>query len=84
MPHLEVTLVIPARDASKTIGPCLDSVVFLKEQGLISEIMVVDDGSKDETAQIIKQYPVTYVQGLGKGAGSARNLGWQKANTELV
>ncbi|QQR91591.1 MAG: glycosyltransferase [Myxococcales bacterium] len=84
MSSLSVTLVIPARDAAQTIGPCLDALLPLQQNALLSEIIVVDDGSKDETASIIKSYPVRYLEGAGRGAGSARNLGWKQAQSDLV
>lgn len=47
-----VTVVIPARDEERTIGGALDSVVQQTHRRL--QIVVVDDGSTDGTAEIVR------------------------------
>ncbi len=79
-----VSLVIPGRNAASTIAICLESVVPLLGSAGLKEIIFVDDGSTDNTAEIVAQYPVRCIAGKGKGPGSARNLGWQAAKTPLV
>ena len=81
---MTTTLVIPGRNASKTIRPCLEAVTPFVESGQLDEIIFVDDGSTDDTREIVAEFPVTCVKGLGRGPGSARNLGWQTAKTDLV
>lgn len=84
MKSAAVTLVIPGRDCQRTIGLCLDSVIPLLDGGLLDEIIFVDDGSVDDTADIVAGYPVRVIKGQGSGPGAARNLGWRSALTELV
>jgi len=79
-----VTLVIPGRNCASTLDRCLSSVVPLKESGQLSEIIFVNDGSTDVTAEIASRYPVRVLTGTGQGPGAARNLGWQAADTELI
>lgn len=78
------TLVVPARDAEATLGACLHAVLPLLESGLLEEIVVVDDGSSDRTAEIAHAFGVKVVRGRGRGPGAARNLGWREATTPLV
>jgi len=53
-PHLSV--VIPAYNEEKRIPRTLDEVVnYLAKQNFTSEILVVDDGSKDETVNLVKE-----------------------------
>jgi len=80
----EVTLVIPGRNAANTLRMCLDAAVKLLGQNGLKEIIFVDDGSTDESRNIVARYPVRYLRGHGMGPGSARNIGWRAAATPLV
>jgi len=80
----KVSVVIPAFNASKTIKQCLDSIVNQKVDDKY-EIIVVDDGSVDDTAKIIKLFKkVTYIFQKNAGPATARNRGWKGANGEIV
>jgi len=79
-----VSLVIPGRNCAGTIRQCLSAVVPLLEGPYLREILFVDDGSTDGTASIVAEFPVTCVPGVGRGAGSARNLGWRAAKHPFV
>lgn len=58
---MEISVVVPAYNARKTLPQCLESVVNLKYPGNKFEIVVVDNGSTDGSDEIIKKYPVRYV-----------------------
>ncbi|WP_197998093.1 glycosyltransferase [Gimesia maris] len=74
-----MSLVIPGRNCAQTLEKCLNSVVPLLERGELEEILFVDDGSTDKTAEIARRYPVQVIKGTGSGPGAARNLGWRQA-----
>ena len=86
MVHLEklLTVVIPAYNAQKFLGKCLDSLLRAGQYKEM-ELLVVDDGSADKTAEIAKSYEQHYkgiVRVLSKengGHGSAINLGIREA-----
>ena len=80
----DVTLVIPGRNAAGTVDACLDAVVPLLDLGFLHEIIFVDDGSTDDTASRVEQFPVRRIAGTGQGPGAARNLGWRAATTPLI
>ena len=61
-----VTLVIPGRNCEATLAKCLQSVTPLLQNGQLCEIILVDDGSTDQTAEIAKAYPVTILTGEGR------------------
>lgn len=83
----ELTVVIPARDEAKRLPLLLKSLV--KQHG-IYEIIVIDDGSRDETSEIAKAYGATVYditenedrQWYGKSY--ACYLGAQHAQTPLM
>lgn len=72
------TVIVPCFNMEKTIAACLDSLVNQSLKEL--EILVVDDGSTDKTADIISEYQKKYpqismVHKENGGISSARNCG---------
>lgn len=81
-----VTLVIPARDAARTIAACLDAAIVIRDApgSRLGRIVLVDDGSIDDTRAIAEARGIEVLSGTGRGAGAARNLGIETATTPLV
>ncbi len=79
-----VSMVIPGRNVSGTIRACLEAAVPLLEKPGLAEIIFVDDGSTDDTIEIVEQFPVRLVRGAARGPGAARNLGWRVAENPLI
>ena len=84
----KVSIIVPVYGVEKYIDKCLDSLVkqSLKE----IEVIVVNDGTKDNSQKIIdkyvKKYPdkiKSYIKENG-GQGSARNYGLKKATGEYI
>ena len=59
MSSIELSVIIPAYNAGQTIGRCLDSVLQSVQQAPV-EIVCVDDGSKDNTWEILQSYSKKY------------------------
>lgn len=67
-----VSVVMAAYNAAEHIGPALESVLAQDWQPL--EIVVVDDGSTDETAAVVRSFPeVVYLRQENQGPAAARN-----------
>ena len=88
MDSIELSVIIPAYNACKTIGRCLDSLLQSMQQAPV-EIICVDDGSKDNTWDILQTYSKKYeclrvFHKENGGVGSARNLGLSQANGNYI
>ena len=71
---MDITVVIPTYNRYKPLQRALNSVYA--QTYLPKEVIVVDDGSLDETSQIVKDFPeVHYIYQENSGVSSARNLG---------
>jgi hypothetical protein len=79
-----VSVVVPTHNRANLIGRALDSA--LRETGPLDEIIVVDDGSVDDTPAVLERYRdrVRCLRVLNGGAGRARNLGIREARKPLV
>lgn len=91
--NLDFTVVIPTYNGANRIGTVLDR---LRNQVQIAslrwEIIVIDNNSTDNTAQVIQDYqarwqqfvPLKYCQETQQGAGFARKRGVKEANSPLI
>ncbi len=79
-----VTIIIPTYNRAIKLVEAIDSAI--KQTYLNKQIIVVDDGSTDHTAVILKEkYPqVEYFYKANNGQASARNLGLSKAKGEII
>jgi cellulose synthase/poly-beta-1,6-N-acetylglucosamine synthase-like glycosyltransferase len=77
-----ITVVIPAYNAEATLPACL-SALRLQSQPA-DEILVVDDGSSDDTALVARRLGAAVSQQQHQGPAEARNLGIQLARGEIV
>ena len=82
----DVTVVIPARDTARTLQECLDGLIAIRDRpgSALERIILVDDGSKDDTVEIARARGVEVLASGGRGAGAARNVGIAAVNTDLV
>tara|TARA_B100001287_G_C22676276_1_gene527846 strand:- start:1630 stop:2481 length:852 start_codon:yes stop_codon:yes gene_type:complete len=76
----KVTVIICVRNAEKTIGHTLETILKNKPK----DIIIVDGNSSDNTLKICKEYKVRIFQDKGIGLGNARNIGLRSVNTEYV
>lgn len=78
-----VSVIIPAYNQSEHLGDCLAAILTAGELGC--EIIVVDDGSTDDTAAIARAKGVHVVASLtNRGPAAARNLGARHARGALL
>ena len=85
MPSLSV--IIPVYNSAVYLRQCLDSVLAQTLSDI--EVICVDDGSTDESREIIKEYSLSdpricLVEQNNLGAGAARNNGISYATGEYI
>ncbi|RDH88572.1 MAG: glycosyl transferase [endosymbiont of Escarpia spicata] len=81
---MQISVIIPTYNRVDTLPRALDSV--LSQHLAADEVIVVDDGSTDETAELIsRRYPqCRYLHQPNQGVSSARNLGIREAQGEWI
>jgi len=79
---LKVSVVVPTFNCAGFIGTAIDSV--LRQTRPPDEILIVDDGSVDNTREVVEALPAKYLYQENAGPSSARNTGLRHANGDLV
>ncbi len=79
-----ISVVIPTYNRASCICDAVESV--LSQTYLVHEIIVVDDGSIDDTRQQLKKYSdkINYIYQENQGVSSARNTGIRQATGEWI
>ncbi len=79
-----VSVIIPTYNRAHYLKDCINSV--LTQTVPVDEILIVDDGSTDGTADLVSTWGdrITYVPQKNAGAAAARNLGLLKARGDLI
>jgi glycosyltransferase involved in cell wall biosynthesis len=79
-----VSVIIPAYNASKTIAASVKSA--LEQTWPPTEVIVVDDGSRDDTVDVVSSIgpAVTLLRQANQGCGQARNTGARQARAEWL
>ena len=81
------SVVIPTYNRAKYLPKAVDSI--LNQRFTDFEVIVVDDGSEDNTSQLMKEFSskderLIYIHQVNKGRSTARNVGIEKAKGEYI
>lgn len=86
-----ISVVLPAKDEEQRIALTLDRLMVAAPRTGITEIIVVDDGSRDRTAEIVREYAcrpspeVRLVQhDVNRGKSAALRTGMQTAEGDVI
>lgn len=83
MAYAALSFVIPAYNAETTIQQCLDSILQQDHANIPFEVIIINDGSTDQTESILQEYAdnkeVQVISTSNHGVSHARNLGIEKA-----
>lgn len=79
-----VSVVVPTYNRANVVRASIESV--LRQTHANVEVVVVDDGSKDDTQRVVEGYgaPVRYLYQANSGVSAARNLGFASARGEFI
>jgi glycosyltransferase involved in cell wall biosynthesis len=77
-----ITAIVPAFNEAERIGRVLDVLTTYPE---FKEIIVVDDGSTDNTESIVKQYGIHYIKNdTNRGKGYSMDIGVESAMGDII
>lgn len=79
-----VSVIITTRNRSVFLKQAIESVLVAERQTFELEVLVVDDGSTDDTPSVVAGYPVRYMRTSGVGMAQARNMGIRAARGDYV
>ena len=76
------SVIIPTYNRAHTLPRAIESV--LAQSFTDYELIVVDDGSSDETAKILERYPIRMIRQPNSGVSAARNRGIEAARGQII
>lgn len=79
-----VSVVVPVYNGARTIERCLDSLLAQDYPDGAYEVIVSENCSTDDTADIVSRYPVRLVRSNRRGPAPARNLGIAHSEADIV
>ncbi|MBO5398561.1 MAG: glycosyltransferase [Clostridia bacterium] len=84
---MRISIIIPVYNAEETLERCLNSVILQKD--VSTEIICINDGSKDNSLKILKEYETKYdnivvINQDNKGVSEARNAGLEIAKGDYI
>lgn len=77
-----ISVIVCTYNGSRAIRECLEGIESLDYDN--HEVIVVNDGSRDTTAQIVDEFDVRHIRIQNTGLSNARNVGLEAARGEIV
>jgi glycosyltransferase involved in cell wall biosynthesis len=90
MTPTKLSIVIPCYNEEKTLEAIVDRVLVADRCGLELEIVIVDDGSRDRSVEVMKELAAkhpeisTQFHGVNQGKGAALRTGFKEATGDIV
>ena len=83
----QISVIIPVYNVERYLSACLDSV--LNQEGCSLEVILIDDGSTDQSGRICDQYAagdsrIKVIRQANAGAAAAKNAGLRIATGEYL
>jgi lipopolysaccharide/colanic/teichoic acid biosynthesis glycosyltransferase/GT2 family glycosyltransferase len=84
LPPVAFSVVIPAYNAGSTLTGCLEALAAQELDPSCYEVIVVDNGSSDQTAELARRGGAQVITQSRRGAAAARNAGIKAARGAIV
>ena len=86
MNKAKVSIILPALNEAETIGKVIDEIPkqALEQEGYSVEVLVVDNGSTDQTAQIAREKGARVITESRRGKGRAVRTGLEQVRADFV
>ena len=81
---MKFSVIIPSFNSKKTIEECIKSILNQHYSKKNYEVIVIDDGSTDNSLDLIKKYSVKIIRQKNKGPAVARNVGAKYASGKYL
>lgn len=81
---MQVSVIVPVYNGEQTLGACLTALAKQTADRRSCEVIVVDDGSIDGSADVAARHGVTVIRQTHAGAAAARNRGVEQAQGSIL
>ena len=83
--EIDLSIVMPCLNEEKTVGKCIDEALgFISANGLCGEVIVVDNGSTDDSAGISARHGAVVIKETRRGYGRALRTGFAETRGRIV
>src|SRR4051812_12252844 len=82
LPMLSISAVVPCYNGEVFLAEALESIS--RQSRRVDEIIVVDDGSTDRSAEVAESWGATVIRQPNRGEGAARNRGIEAAKGDVI
>jgi len=85
-----LSVIIPTYNRRDVLAKALDGYLTQSSPQLVDELLIVDDGSTDDTESMVRQFSkkspivIRYLRQANKGPAAARNLGIREARSNII
>lgn len=79
---MKVSIVVPLYNKAEYVAECLESAISQTYKDF--EIVAVNDGSTDNSAEVAKKYPVRFLDISNRGQSGARNAGILNSTADAI
>ncbi len=81
---MKFSIIIPTLNEAELLDRCLTSLSALDSPGEEREVLVVDNGSADDTQGVVVRHGARYVREAKRGPYACRNTGAQRASGDVL